>query len=239
MAFNPAGATGNSSASSATSATASIPARPYRPLARCTTTTAHNDRQRGIGGGFRAPLGTQEVTIGLKGLWGQGVGRYGSSTIADVTLRPNGQLRPLHGFSALSTMELNPTPNFNVVLQLRRRLSSTATTSSAGPPRLATATRSVNMSGCMLSPLTPTAGATGAAPVAPSNCGGSNKDVQEFTAGYWYNFYNGPQRPPPPGLPVQTVRRDLWSGAGGTANPGNGAHGTDNMIFTSFRYYLP
>ena len=77
--------------------TASIPppARPY------------NDTEigAGIGGGFRGPLANKKVTIGLKGLWGQGVGRYGSSTIADVTLRPNGTLSPLHGFSALSTIE--------------------------------------------------------------------------------------------------------------------------------------
>ena len=46
----------------------------------------------GIGGGFRGPLAGKKVTIGLKGLWGQGMGRYGSSTIADVTLRPNGTL---------------------------------------------------------------------------------------------------------------------------------------------------
>ena len=41
------------------------------------------------------------------------------------------------------------------------------------------------------------------------------------------------------GIQYSLIRRDLWSGAGGTANPGNGAHGDDNMIFTSLRYYLP
>ena len=63
---------------------------------------AYNDRElgAGIGGGFRGPLVDKKVTIGLKGLWGQGVGRYGSSTIADVTVRPNGRLSPIHGFSA-------------------------------------------------------------------------------------------------------------------------------------------
>ena len=91
---------------------------PRRPRAINSTATG-----AGIGGGFRAPLGTKKFTIGLKGLWGQGVGRYGSSTIADVTLRPNASLSPIHGFSALSTIELNPTPNLNHVLQLRRRLS--------------------------------------------------------------------------------------------------------------------
>ena len=34
-------------------------------------------------------------------------------------------------------------------------------------------------------------------------------------------------------------QRPLWSGAGGTANPGGGAYGADSMWWTSFRYYLP
>jgi len=33
--------------------------------------------------------------------------------------------------------------------------------------------------------------------------------------------------------------RDLWTGNGGTLNPNGGARGVDNMVFTSFRYYLP
>jgi hypothetical protein len=75
------------------------------------TTGAYNDVApgAGIGGGFRVPLGTKKFTVGLKGLYGKGVGRYGSSTIADITLRPDGEIDPLKAFSALSTIELNPT----------------------------------------------------------------------------------------------------------------------------------
>jgi hypothetical protein len=192
----------------------------------------------GLGGGFRGPLAGKYVTVGLKGLWGQGVGRYGSSTIADVTLRPNAMLSPIHGFSALSTLELNPSPNFTAYFNygadyLDRDYVLSGTT------QVGYGTRSDNMSGCLVEPTTPTAGATGAAPVAPSNCGGSNKDVQEFTAGYWWNIHNSPKGRLRQGIQYSLFRRDLWSGAGGTANPGNGAHGDDNMIFTSLRYYLP
>ncbi len=193
----------------------------------------------GIGGGFRAPLATKKITIGLKGLWGQGVGRYGSSTIADVTLRPSGMISPIHGFSALSTLELNPSPNFNMYFNyggdyLARDYVLNGTT------QVGYGTRSVNMSGCLVEPPTvASAGATGAAPIAPSNCGGSNKDVQEFTAGYWWNIHNSPKGRLRQGIQYSLFRRDLWSGAGGTANPDNGAHGDDSMVFTSLRYYLP
>jgi Skp family chaperone for outer membrane proteins len=195
----------------------------------------------GIGGGFRGSLvGANTVVVGLKGLWGQGVGRYGSSTIADATLRPDGTISPIHGFSALSTLEMNPTPNFNLYFNyggdyLGRDYVLNGTT------QVGYGTRSANMSGCLTEPTTvSSAGATGGAAITPANCGGSNKDVQEFTAGYWWNIINaGPKGRLRQGIQYSIFRRDLWSGAGGTNNPGNGAHGDDNMIFTSLRYYLP
>jgi hypothetical protein len=41
------------------------------------------------------------------------------------------------------------------------------------------------------------------------------------------------------GLQYARFERDIWSGAGGTTNPGGGARGIDNMFWTSFRYYVP
>ncbi len=157
-----------------------------------TTATPTNDKEMGagIGGGFRGSLaGANKFVIGLKGLWGQGVGRYGSSTIADVTLRPDGQISPIHGFSALSTIELNPTPNLNLYFNyggdyLGRDYVLSGTT------QVGYGTRSTNMSGCLVEPTTVASpGATGGAAITPSNCGGSTKDVQEFTAGYWWNIF--------------------------------------------------
>ena len=82
-------------------------------------------------------------------------------------------------------------------------------------------------------------GGTGFDPSTPSSCGNQNKDVQEFTAGYWYYLYKGPKGGLRYGLQYSRFERDLWSGAGGTTNTSNGAKGIDNMFWTSFRYYLP
>jgi len=208
-----------------------------------TTATPTNSTATGagIGASLRGSLvgGSKNiVVVGLKGLWGQGVGRYGSSTIADVTLRPNAVISPIHGFSGLGTLEINPSPNFNIYTYygadyLDRDYVLSGTT------QVGYGTRSVNMSGCLTETFTGTTGAGGAAPVAPANCGANTKDVQEFTAGYWWNIHNSPKGRLRQGFEYSLFRRDLWSGAGGTANTGNGAHGTDNMIFTSLRYYLP
>jgi hypothetical protein len=220
-----------------------------------TTGSPYNDMEPGggIGGGFRGPLASKKLTIGLKGLYGIGVGRYGNSTIADVTVRPTGILDPLKAFSALSTVEMNPTARLNVFLNyggdyIYRDFVVSGTNSSGntytgygvGGPGIVIANAPA-MSGCLIetAPASTSAGAAGANQTAPASCSGNNKDVQEFVAGYWYNIYSGPKGRLRQGVTYENLRRDIWSGNGGTANPGNGAHGDDNMFFTSFRYYLP
>ncbi|HUX28569.1 MAG TPA: hypothetical protein VMV39_07265 [Terracidiphilus sp.] len=215
--------------------------RNFRDRIYPTSGSPYNDKEAagGIGGGFRGPLAGKKVTIGLKGLWGYGVGRYGSSTIADATLRPSGQLDPLKAFSALSTIEANPTNKLNLYFNYGGDYIYRDYVLN-GSTQVGYGTTTANMSGCLTEPTTvSSAGATGGAAIAPANCGGSNKDVQEFTAGYWYNIYNGPKGRFRQGFTYENIRRDLWSGNGGSTNPGGGAHGTDSMVFTSLRYYLP
>lgn len=188
----------------------------------------------GIGGGFRGPLANKKVSIGLKGLWGQGVGRYGSSTIADITLKPWGGISPLHGFSALSTLEFNPTPRLSAFLNYGGDYIGRDWTRSGGK-NVGYGTYDVDMSGCTVEP--PAGGSF--SPSAPNGCKANNKDVQEFTAGYYYNFYKGPKGTFRYGLQYARFQRDLWSGNGGVTNPSNGAKGVDNMFWTQVRYYLP
>jgi len=193
----------------------------------------------GIGGGFRGPLFNNKVTVGLKGLWGQGVGRYGSSTIADITLRPDGTISPLHGFSALSTLEFNPTSRLNLYFNYGGDyIGRDWTLNSSNGKQVGYGTYTADMSGCNTEPSS-TAAFPGGAPIAPSGCTANNKDVQEFTAGDWYYFYKGPKGGLRFGLQYSRFERDLWSGNGGETNPGGGANGIDNMFWTSFRYYLP
>ena len=191
----------------------------------------------GIGGGFRGPLFQKKLVLGLKGLYGQGIGRYGNSTIADVTVRPNETLSPLHGFSALASVDINPNPKLNVYLNYGGDYVGRDFVTASNGTQVGYGTTTVNMSGCN----TEVAGSsTGQGlSVSPANCGASTKDVQAFVAGYWYNFYNGSKGRFRQGIQYSYARRDLWSGAGGTTNPGGGAYGYDNMIFTSIRFYLP
>ena len=210
----------------------------------CTNSSgAYNDSipGAGIGGGLRVPLGGKLVTVGLKGLWGKGVGRYGSSTIADITLRPDGEIDPLKAFSALGTVEINPNPRLMVYFLYGGDYVYRDYWGKEGYGSPLT-----SMSGCQTEPVPGNGGAgayggggTGFNPSTPSSCGNQNKDVQEFSAGDWYYFYRGPKGGLRFGLQYSRFERDIWSGAGGTTNPGGGARGIDNMFWTSFRYYLP
>jgi hypothetical protein len=203
---------------------------------------AYNDSTvgGGIGASGRATFLNKKLTVGLKGLWGDGTGRYGSSTIADITLRPNAQIAVLHNFDALGTIEANPTKRMMLYVNYggdyigRRYFGKVG----YGSPL-------TNMSGCNTEPL-PTStvnpgfgGGTGFTPATPANCGNQTKDVQELATGYWYDFYRGPMGRFRQGAQYSYFQRNIWSGAGGTTNPGGGALGTDNVFETAIRYYLP
>lgn len=190
----------------------------------------------GVGGGFRAPLANGKAVVGLKGLWGAGVGRYGSSTIADVTLRPDGTISPLHGFSGISTVQIKPNKRLMIYLNYGGDyIGRDWTTDPVTGKQVGYGTYTADMSGCK----TENAPSGTLSPSAPAHCAGNTKSVGEFSGGWWYNIYTGPKGNLRYGLQYARFQRDLWSGNGGTTNPSNGANGVDNMFWTSFRYYLP
>jgi hypothetical protein len=195
---------------------------------------AYNDSTvgGGVGASARVPTLHKHLDVGLKGLWGDGTGRYGSSTIADLTVRPDGQLALIHNFSALGTLDFHVTPRLDVYANyggdyVGRRYFLTSPTKAVGYGSY------LNVeTGCNTEPV-PGTTIGGFSPAQPANCTADTKDVQEFTAGYWYNIYNGPAGRLRQGLQYAYFQRNIWSGIGTTPNA------TDNMFWTSFRYYLP
>ena len=177
---------------------------------------------------------------------GQGVGRYGYSTIADVTLRPNGILSPIQGFSALSTIEINPTPRLNLYFNYGGdyHLTRDYVHQCGDNTRWATA-RPRRIDHVRLHWSEPQLGHTvGRRPAQPPDRPRKLRRQQQGCAGVHcrllVQLLQRTQGPSAPGHSrTKTFRRDSGPAAGGTANPGNGAHGDDNMFFTSFRYYLP
>jgi hypothetical protein len=70
----------------------------------------------GGGGSLRVPVIKDKLTVGFKGMYGLGIGRYGDSTLSDVTNDASGNLQPIKGGSGLITVEANPTPRLSLYL---------------------------------------------------------------------------------------------------------------------------
>jgi len=94
--------------------------------------------------------------------------------------------------------------------------------------------RTLSNSGCtsITAPGYNTGSSTGFLP--GGSCGAQNRDIQEYTAGYWYDFYKGDHGRFRQSIQYSYTAREGWSGASGI-----GAKGIDNMFWTSLRYYLP
>ena len=188
----------------------------------------------GIGGSLRVPVIPKVMDVGLKGLWGTGVGRYGDSTIADVTVKPTGQFSPLHTWSGLATVEVHATPRLDIYANYGGDYVDRTTFMTAAG-KLSGYGVSESNSGCGTEPL-PISGNGGGPsfPLAPSSCSGNTRDVGEATIGYWYDFYKGPHGRFRQSIQYSYADRVVWATLTGLA-----PKGTNNMVWTSFRYYIP
>jgi len=216
----------------------------------------------GLGASGRLSLASNKFVVGLKGLYGPGVGRYGSTTLSDVTSTASGELTPLHNLSALGTVEIAATPRLSLYANYGGDYASrnSGVGSTLGAPSVGKTAAGV-YGGHWAAPskaavgygsplLSNSACLTTAAPgyngsstgyYPGGSCGAQTKDVQELTVGYWYDFYKGDYGRLRQGIQYGYATRESWSGAVVSTNGPGGvsAKGVDNMFWTSFRYYLP
>jgi hypothetical protein len=68
----------------------------------------------GIGASATVPLLPKKVDIGLKIVAGDGIGRFGSAQLPDVTARPDGTLAPIRTGHAMARLEFHPTPKLDL-----------------------------------------------------------------------------------------------------------------------------
>jgi len=207
-----------------------------------------------IGGGganARWNLFNKKMDLGIHFFGGTGIGRYGSVGLADATVRPNGSVVPLHNFQSLVTLQFHPTKNWDIYLNGGDEYEGRATYALApGKPvgygGIPLAGLGFADSGCLteVQPIvapgsnslgvpTGLGGSTGFIPGGLGSCTGDTRSMIEGTIGFWYRFYAGPKGKVQFGLQYSNLYRETWAGT--TGQP----HSDDNMVFTSFRYYLP
>jgi len=216
---------------------------PNQTLAVPSAAGGQNNTKMG-GGGFvniRMPA-TKYLDIGVHGLGGTGVGRYGTSTLPDVTVHPDGTLEPIRNYQGLASLEGHPTPKLDVFgyygVEYAQRTVYLSTLNT--PTRLiGYAPITANNTGCGIETL-PTSTGNGFAggapynPGVPANCTGATRVVIAATLGFTYRVYNSPRYGRLQYQGTYTyLTRDAWAGVGGAPKATNG------MVFTGMRYYIP
>src|SRR3984957_14582759 len=201
-----------------------------------TAAGAYNASKEGGGLGASARFNiAKRVVVGVKGFGGSGVGRYGPAGLPDASINGDGTLHLVKNLMGLGTLEIHVTKKLDFVgyggVEYAGRAASFDPLAKAGAGTVVGyGAPTFNNAGCYTE-VTP--GSGGFAPGTLANCTADTRAVVEGTSGLWYKFYSGPKGSFRFGADYAYVTRNAWSGAGGQP------HGIDNMIFTSFRYYLP
>jgi hypothetical protein len=202
----------------------------------------------GVGANARFPIIPQKADLGLHALLGDGVGRYSAAQLPDVTARPDGTLTPIRSAGFLGTLELHPHPKLDVYFDFGIEASERAaysyfTNPATGAPVLTQVgfgNPAFNNSGCETPEGVPAANSPFTSATS-GTCTADPRNIYEATVGFWHKLYQGPKGGVRWGVQYSYLVQNSWSGTGGlpAGSPGLNAKGVDNMVFTSFRYYIP
>ena len=199
---------------------------------------AYNTSKQGGGVGASARWKIPgNLVFGLKGFGGSGVGRYGPAGLPDLSINGNGTPHMVKNLMGLGTLEWN---HKKLNVDLYAGVEYASRTYSVDPltgKEVGYGAPTFKNYGCYTE-LAPAVD-TGFTPTSLSNCTADSRAVIEGTAALWYRLYNGPRGRFQFGAQYSYLTRQTWSGVGFTKGTSVMPEGIDNMVYTSFRYYLP
>jgi hypothetical protein len=183
----------------------------------------------GGGGGIVAELVPHYVDLDLSGLVGNGVGRYGTSTLPDVTYNNlTGKLVTVPNYQIMGGVTVHATPYLDIY--------GYAGDETAGSKYNAGAASSgygygnplgANNTGCEV---------TDSLNFTPAEtCNGNTKAVQEITVGFWDTVYKGDFGQLKWGAQYEFIQRELF--AADTPAASGSPRAEENVVMTSLRYY--
>ena len=185
--------------------------------------TSSNDT---LGGGFGAGVNLAAVPkildLDASVMTGQGIGRYGSAGLPDATARPDGHLEGIKETMWLAGATLHPTSQLDVYVFGGSEQEGQKVYRFGSLPGLSYGYGTVagaNYAGCL---------------TEGGSCSPLTRSVTQITAGFWDRFYQGPFGRLQVGVQYSYTERKTFEDA--TAS-GLAPKATENMIFTSFRYY--
>ena len=228
---------------------------------------AFNDSRTGGGAGASAkvPLFAKKLDASLKFVAGSGIGRYGSAQLPDSTARPDGTLALVKSAQWLGQLEFHANPKLDIyayvgqeyggraayqgytTIAITNTPAIPATPTSGAIPATSNTTIKLNQFGGYGSPFannngcsTENAPSTQLLPSGGGTCAGDIRAITEGTIGFWHKVYTGPKGGVRWGIQYSYITKTGWSGNNGVATAvGVSPKAVDNMLFTSFRYYIP
>lgn len=186
----------------------------------------------GIGLGMILPVKVDNrnvADIGLSVLWGSGIGRYGTSTLPDITVTDSGQVVGIPATQFMLSIETHPTTNLDVYGYVGAEYNERAAYLSTAGKGVGYGSTLNDLSFCDRE-VPPTG------PYAPgtSTCNADTRSLSQANIGFWYRFYRGSAGTMQWGMQYSYTSRGIWSGKNGQE-----PQAVDNMLFTAVRYYLP
>ena len=214
-----------------------------------------NHTTPGAGVSFNAvlPVVAKKVDVVITTLGGRGIGRYSPNT-TDVTIRPDGTLQPLLGYSGAVGIETHPTPKFDFLIYAGDEYIQRSPYYTGGTALLPTGVGyglvSADLRGCQMeiptvatnaTLVTTTTGSTAVLTAGTGpGCAASNRNLMEVSPGFWYRFYKGPAGTIQFGAFYGYFRRSVWAGRlDATGATKGGPTGEQHEILTAFRWYFP
>jgi hypothetical protein len=203
-------------------------------------TGAYNASKNGGGFGANARwnFDNHHIVFGLHAFGGSGIGRYGAAQLSDLSIHANGTPDLIKDYQGLATLEWHG-KKLDVYAYGGGEYAGRTDDYDANTGEfVGYGSPNFKNSGCYTE-APPSFGVTaGFNPGGLSKCTADTRAIAEGTLGFWYRFYNGPRGRFQFGTQYSYVTRETWSGVAGTGTSGSPS-GLDNMVYTSFRYYLP
>jgi hypothetical protein len=203
-----------------------------------TNYVSHTADAGGVFGSARVYVG-KIAELAVQAMAGTGIGRYGSSQLADATLRPDETLEPIRNYHGLASIETHPLPKLDVFAYYGGEYAQRTVYTTAAGNLIGYGPNNLSDASCYALPpasgnLSGTAGS-----ISPSGCSSPTRYIQEPMFGFIYRVASSPKY----GrlqywVTYSYLQRNLWSGVGSSTTP-TGPRATDPMIHVSMRYYIP
>ena len=185
----------------------------------------------GVGGGVTVNVWPHLIDVEASAMTGKGIGRYGAGQLPDVIVGPTGSLVAIPETMAMGGVTLHATPDLDVYVfgggefQGREAYNPTVGTTLL---HLGYGNPNATLGGCF---------------TELASCSPDTKSIDQVTVGFWDKLWTGSFGQVRVGVQYSHTDLKAFAGLAGSNTAGFAPTATvrpttsDDMVFTSFRYY--